>query len=283
MLMPKRVKYRKQQRGRTKGMAQRGNSVAFGDFGLMALEATWVTLRTAQPLATNKPSRHLKQVHTNPHWTARRLLRQPAPPATGGTISGRPPTARRPRTSSTPSICVATATANTRRAQMAPLQAIASTTTSTPLTPAQLLVQGFRWPLPAPIVTAPMPSSLQRTRPPPSAETTSRKPAGNATSASSRNISPACTVRRTLRSPAAPPYAPTATPHTRSHSHPRLSSCSTSLASADNAMTVRTRPATELARTTRRTPRVTTAKSPVLAPLALPGALIATVRTKFTR
>ena len=36
MLMPKRVKYRKQQRGRTKGMAQRGNSVAFGDFGLKA-------------------------------------------------------------------------------------------------------------------------------------------------------------------------------------------------------------------------------------------------------
>ncbi|KPV52112.1 50S ribosomal protein L16, partial [Kouleothrix aurantiaca] len=45
MLMPKRVKYRKQQRGRTKGMAQRGNSVAFGDYGLMALEATWVTSR----------------------------------------------------------------------------------------------------------------------------------------------------------------------------------------------------------------------------------------------
>ena len=45
MLMPKRVKYRKQQRGRTKGMAQRGNSVAFGEYGLMALEATWVTSR----------------------------------------------------------------------------------------------------------------------------------------------------------------------------------------------------------------------------------------------
>lgn len=45
MLMPKRVKYRKQQRGRTKGMAQRGNSVAFGDYGLMALEATWITSR----------------------------------------------------------------------------------------------------------------------------------------------------------------------------------------------------------------------------------------------
>jgi large subunit ribosomal protein L16 len=45
MLMPKRVKYRKQQRGRVKGMAHRGNTVAFGDFGLMALEPTWVTSR----------------------------------------------------------------------------------------------------------------------------------------------------------------------------------------------------------------------------------------------
>jgi large subunit ribosomal protein L16 len=45
MLMPKRVKYRKQQRGRVKGLAHRGNTVAFGDLGLMALEPTWVTSR----------------------------------------------------------------------------------------------------------------------------------------------------------------------------------------------------------------------------------------------
>ncbi|HMO59761.1 MAG TPA: ribosomal protein L16, partial [Roseiflexaceae bacterium] len=45
MLMPKRVKYRKQQRGRTKGLAPRGITVTFGDFGLMVLEATWVTSR----------------------------------------------------------------------------------------------------------------------------------------------------------------------------------------------------------------------------------------------
>jgi large subunit ribosomal protein L16 len=45
MLMPKRVKYRKQQKGRIRGMAQRGNTVAFGDFGLMALEPAWVTSR----------------------------------------------------------------------------------------------------------------------------------------------------------------------------------------------------------------------------------------------
>jgi large subunit ribosomal protein L16 len=45
MLMPKRVKYRKQMRGRMKGRAQRGATVAFGDYGLQALEPAWVTSR----------------------------------------------------------------------------------------------------------------------------------------------------------------------------------------------------------------------------------------------
>jgi len=45
MLMPKRVKWRKQMRGRMKGKAQRGAEVTFGDFGLMALEPGWVTAR----------------------------------------------------------------------------------------------------------------------------------------------------------------------------------------------------------------------------------------------
>ena len=45
MLMPKKVKYRKQQRGRMCGKAWRGSSVAFGDFGLKALECGWVTDR----------------------------------------------------------------------------------------------------------------------------------------------------------------------------------------------------------------------------------------------
>jgi large subunit ribosomal protein L16 len=45
MLMPKRVKFRKAQRGRMKGKAQRGSSVAFGDFGLKALEPHWITSR----------------------------------------------------------------------------------------------------------------------------------------------------------------------------------------------------------------------------------------------
>lgn len=45
MLMPKRVKYRKAQRGRMRGKATRGNQVSFGDFGLKALEPGWVTQR----------------------------------------------------------------------------------------------------------------------------------------------------------------------------------------------------------------------------------------------
>jgi len=45
MLMPKRVKYRKQMRGRMKGTELRGADVHFGDFGLQALEPGWVTAR----------------------------------------------------------------------------------------------------------------------------------------------------------------------------------------------------------------------------------------------
>jgi large subunit ribosomal protein L16 len=45
MLFPKRVKYRKQMRGRMKGRATRGTEVVFGDYGLQALEPGWVTAR----------------------------------------------------------------------------------------------------------------------------------------------------------------------------------------------------------------------------------------------
>jgi large subunit ribosomal protein L16 len=45
MLMPKRTKYRKQHRGRMKGKAHRGSTVAFGDYGLQALEPVWMTSR----------------------------------------------------------------------------------------------------------------------------------------------------------------------------------------------------------------------------------------------
>mgnify|MGYP001271527421 CR=1 FL=1 len=43
MLLPKRVKYRKQMRGRMKGKATRGNTVVYGDWGLQALEPAWIT------------------------------------------------------------------------------------------------------------------------------------------------------------------------------------------------------------------------------------------------
>ncbi len=43
MLMPKRTKYRRVHRGRLKGKAMRGNTLAYGDYGLVALEAAWIT------------------------------------------------------------------------------------------------------------------------------------------------------------------------------------------------------------------------------------------------
>lgn len=45
MLLPKRVKYRRQHRGRMRGEAHKGNFVAYGDFGLQATEASWITSR----------------------------------------------------------------------------------------------------------------------------------------------------------------------------------------------------------------------------------------------
>ncbi|MEG1411953.1 MAG: 50S ribosomal protein L16 [Acidaminococcaceae bacterium] len=45
MLLPKRVKHRKQHRGRMTGRAMRGNKIAHGDFGLVALEPAWITNR----------------------------------------------------------------------------------------------------------------------------------------------------------------------------------------------------------------------------------------------
>ncbi|GEN31981.1 large subunit ribosomal protein L16 [Cerasibacillus quisquiliarum] len=45
MLMPKRVKYRKEHRGRMKGQAKGGKEISFGEYGLQALEPTWITAR----------------------------------------------------------------------------------------------------------------------------------------------------------------------------------------------------------------------------------------------
>jgi large subunit ribosomal protein L16 len=44
-MMPKRVKFRKSQRGKMKGNATRGNSVAFGEYGLQSLESAWITAK----------------------------------------------------------------------------------------------------------------------------------------------------------------------------------------------------------------------------------------------
>ena len=60
MLAPKRVKFRKQMKGRTKGMAQRGNKVSFGDYGLQATEPGWVTNRQIEA-ARVAMTRHIKR------------------------------------------------------------------------------------------------------------------------------------------------------------------------------------------------------------------------------
>jgi large subunit ribosomal protein L16 len=60
MLMPKRVKYRKKQRGRMKGNAQKGNYVAFGHFGLKAMDSAWITSRQIEA-ARVAMTRHIKR------------------------------------------------------------------------------------------------------------------------------------------------------------------------------------------------------------------------------
>jgi len=60
MLAPKRVKYRKQQKGRTRGLATRGNSIAFGDYGLQTTEPGWITNRQIEA-ARVAWTRHIKR------------------------------------------------------------------------------------------------------------------------------------------------------------------------------------------------------------------------------
>ena len=60
MLLPKRVKRRKQQRGRMTGKATRGNFVAYGDFGLMAMEPCWITANQIEA-ARIAMTRHIKR------------------------------------------------------------------------------------------------------------------------------------------------------------------------------------------------------------------------------
>ncbi|RMH65103.1 MAG: 50S ribosomal protein L16 [Calditrichaeota bacterium] len=60
MLMPKKVKYRKRQRGKMKGNAQKGNYIAFGTYGLKAMESGWITSRQIE--ATRIAiTRHIKR------------------------------------------------------------------------------------------------------------------------------------------------------------------------------------------------------------------------------
>ena len=60
MLQPKRTKYRKMQKGKMKGLAQRGNQLAFGSFGMKALEETWITSRQLEA-ARVAVTRHMKR------------------------------------------------------------------------------------------------------------------------------------------------------------------------------------------------------------------------------
>ncbi|MCI0452072.1 MAG: 50S ribosomal protein L16 [Candidatus Latescibacteria bacterium] len=61
MLMPKRVKHRKQQRGRMGGQATRGATIAFGEYGLKAMEPQWITNRQIEA-ARVAITRHIKRV-----------------------------------------------------------------------------------------------------------------------------------------------------------------------------------------------------------------------------
>src|SRR5438094_4716402 len=60
MLMPKKVKHRKQMRGRMKGVANRGSAISFGEFGLKTLEAGWITDRQIEA-ARIAMTRHVKR------------------------------------------------------------------------------------------------------------------------------------------------------------------------------------------------------------------------------
>jgi len=60
MLQPKKTKYRRRQKGRMKGNAQRGNQLAFGSFGIKALESAWITGRQIEA-ARQAITRHMKR------------------------------------------------------------------------------------------------------------------------------------------------------------------------------------------------------------------------------
>ena len=60
MLMPKRIKFRKQHRGRRRGLAHRGNQISFGEYGLVSLDPAWITNRQIEA-ARVALTRHIKR------------------------------------------------------------------------------------------------------------------------------------------------------------------------------------------------------------------------------
>ncbi len=60
MLQPKKTKYRRMQKGRMKGNAQKGNTLAFGSFGMKSLESAWITSRQLEA-ARQAVTRHMKR------------------------------------------------------------------------------------------------------------------------------------------------------------------------------------------------------------------------------
>ena len=67
MLMPKKVKHRKQHRGRMRGQASRGSTLTFGEFGLQALEPCWMTARQIEAgrIAITRHAKRKGKLHRN--------------------------------------------------------------------------------------------------------------------------------------------------------------------------------------------------------------------------
>jgi len=79
MLMPKKIKFRRHQKGRIKGIARRGNKLSFGSYGLQAKEGSWITARQIEA-ARQAMTRHIKRggkvyIRIFPH---KPLTRKPA-------------------------------------------------------------------------------------------------------------------------------------------------------------------------------------------------------------
>lgn len=81
MLIPKRTKYRKQFRGRMKGKAHRGNTVTYGEFGLVATEPSWITSRQieAARIAMTRYTKRAARSGSRFSQTNRFLLNQLVP------------------------------------------------------------------------------------------------------------------------------------------------------------------------------------------------------------